>query len=102
MKKTNYRCPKCGELLYTQTEYGDYSYQCLQCDEDFFDFEAVSTETIMKSKKGYEGNVELILRENAHFPYLVRVNGCKWQTTRHQTLKEAENMFAWRSRSIYS
>ena len=38
MFKTNCKCPRCGGILYTQTEYGDYSYQCQNCDEDFYDF----------------------------------------------------------------
>lgn len=44
MFKTNCKCPRCGEILYTQTEYGDYSYQCQNCDEDFYDFEVTNTE----------------------------------------------------------
>ena len=44
MFKTNCKCPRCGGILYTQTEYGDYSYQCDNCDEDFYDFEVTDTE----------------------------------------------------------
>ena len=44
MFKTNCKCPRCGGILYTQTEYGDYSYQCQNCDEDFYDFEVTDTE----------------------------------------------------------
>lgn len=35
MFKTNCKCPRCGGILYTQTEY---------CDEDFYDFEVTDTE----------------------------------------------------------
>ena len=44
MFKTNCKRPRCGGILYTQTEYGDYSYQCQNCDEDFYDFEVTDTE----------------------------------------------------------
>ena len=33
MFKTNCKCPRCGGILYTQTEYGDYSYQCQNCGQ---------------------------------------------------------------------
>lgn len=53
---------------------------------------------VLKSRRGYEGSVELIKREHSKYPYLVRVNNCDWQTTRHETLEEAEGWFSWRSR----
>lgn len=31
-------CPHCGRAL-CKSELEDYSYQCLSCDEDFYEFE---------------------------------------------------------------
>lgn len=51
---------------------------------------------MLESKRGYEGIVELVEREDKEFPYLVIVDGC--HKTRHETLKGAKQMFNWRSR----
>ena len=33
------RCPHCGKSL-TPSEVAGYVYQCVECDEDFYEFEA--------------------------------------------------------------
>ena len=33
------RCPQCGKAL-TPSEVAGYVYQCVECDEDFYEFEA--------------------------------------------------------------
>ena len=38
--KTNKKCPKCSSKLYEETvEEIDYPYVCLNCDENFYNFE---------------------------------------------------------------
>ena len=34
-------CPKCGNELIPETEIKEYPFQCLECDENFYEFEAV-------------------------------------------------------------
>ena len=36
---TTARCPRCGHVLYTSNN-PEYTYQCLDCDEDFYQYEA--------------------------------------------------------------
>lgn len=44
--KTKYLCPKCGKELTKETEPGiDYPFVCLDCDENFYTFEAVVKKT---------------------------------------------------------
>ena len=33
MFKTNCKCPRCGGILYTQTEYGDYDFEVTDTEE---------------------------------------------------------------------
>jgi len=34
-------CPHCGEELVPETVIEEYPLQCLECDENFYEFEAV-------------------------------------------------------------
>ena len=43
------RCPKCGKALY-MSGTPDYVYQCLECDEDFYEFEARYENTEARDK----------------------------------------------------
>ena len=40
-QKTNIKCPKCSEFLHKETEKMEhnYPYVCLECGENFFEFE---------------------------------------------------------------
>lgn len=37
-------CPHCGKKV-TRSENPEYSWQCLDCDEDFYNFEVIEKET---------------------------------------------------------
>lgn len=39
-KYTSFRCPHCGKVL-AASDLSEYVYQCEDCDEDFYGFEAV-------------------------------------------------------------
>ena len=41
--KTRKFCPKCGQAL-TKSSTEGYAYQCLTCDEDFYEIEAICKE----------------------------------------------------------
>lgn len=41
----SFRCPHCGKLL-TASELPEYVYQCMECDEDFYAFEAHKITTV--------------------------------------------------------
>ena len=41
--KCKSNCPRCGNTL-VPSDVGDYSFQCLDCDEDFFSCEVISQE----------------------------------------------------------
>ena len=43
MKKKIYVCPKCGKAL-NFSDNPEYTFQCLDCDEDFYEFEAIVKE----------------------------------------------------------
>ena len=43
MKKKIYVCPKCGKAL-NFSDNPEYTFQCLDCDEDFYSFEAKEIE----------------------------------------------------------
>lgn len=43
MKKKIYVCPKCGKAL-NFSDNPEYTFQCFDCDEDFYEFEAVEKE----------------------------------------------------------
>ena len=43
MKKKIYACPKCGRAL-DFSDNPEYTFQCFDCDEDFYEFEAVVKE----------------------------------------------------------
>jgi len=49
---TNKNCPKCSSKLYNEIiKEIDYPYVCLNCDENFYNFEI--TENIEKTQKEY-------------------------------------------------
>lgn len=41
--KTNCICPKCHKKLWT-SDLADYSFVCINCDENFFEIEAICPE----------------------------------------------------------
>ena len=41
----SFRCPRCGKVLIA-SELPEYVYQCMECDEDFYAFEAVKVVSI--------------------------------------------------------
>lgn len=45
IKKEKRYCPKCKKLLTSDKKYvsPDYSYACLDCEEDFYKFETLET-----------------------------------------------------------
>lgn len=43
MKKKIYVCPKCGKAL-NFSDNPEYTFQCFDCDEDFYEFEAIEKE----------------------------------------------------------
>lgn len=44
-KYNSFRCPHCGKVL-TASDLPEYVYQCEDCDEDFYGFEAVVITTV--------------------------------------------------------
>lgn len=43
--KVHYFCPHCGrpvQISHNDKEYNGYSFQCYNCDEDFFRFEVLT------------------------------------------------------------
>lgn len=44
------RCPKCGKAL-LKSETPGYAYQCVECDEDFYGFEAQYDNEIEEESK---------------------------------------------------
>ena len=58
MKRKIYLCPKCGRAL-TFSDNPEYTFQCLDCDEDFYSFEAKEVEQPrMEGVKDYTQLVE--------------------------------------------
>lgn len=50
------RCCRCGGRLCKSKTPG-YAYQCYECDEDFYSFEAVAEEEIQSEEEEYRDNI---------------------------------------------
>lgn len=44
MNEMYYRCPRCGSKLDRETEVDGYPFVCRECDENFYEFEAIKSE----------------------------------------------------------
>lgn len=65
MKKTIYVCPKCGKAL-NFSDNPEYTFQCFDCDEDFYSFEAVEKEfDRIEGVKDFTNLVDVAARINA-------------------------------------
>lgn len=65
MKKTIYVCPKCGKAL-NFSDNPEYTFQCFDCDEDFYAFEAVEKEfDRIEGVKDFTNLVDVAERINA-------------------------------------
>lgn len=62
MKRKIYLCPKCGKAL-NFSDNPEYTFQCLDCDEDFYAFEAKEVEQPrMEGVKDYTQLVEAYMK----------------------------------------
>lgn len=62
MKRKIYLCPKCGKAL-NFSDNPEYTFQCLDCDEDFYSFEAKEMEQPrMEGIKDYTQLVEASMK----------------------------------------
>ena len=62
MKRKIYLCPKCGRAL-NFSDNSEYTFQCLDCDEDFYSFEAKEVEQPrMEGVKDYTQLVEASMK----------------------------------------
>ena len=62
MKRKIYLCPKCGKAL-NFSDNPEYTFQCLDCDEDFYSFEAKEMEQPrMEGVKDYTQLVEASMK----------------------------------------
>lgn len=52
-RKTSYRCPRCGKAL-IRSDLPEYAFQCMDCDEDFYTFEAITVVASISTPTEYD------------------------------------------------
>lgn len=97
---TNAVCPKCGAKLYTESDFRDYSFQCIDCGENFYSMElAVPKDQIEVTIPTKDGTKEILSYET--FRELEELGLLTFQIELENLLVEGEKIQTYALMNFY-